>query len=152
MTTGLHKRYESKRDGWIVALILGGAGMMVFAAVSLWFVPAGMNYRLGMTALMLLAAAFMLWVLYGTYYVLEPAQLAIHAGPFHWRVPLEAIEGVTPTHNPLSSPACSLDRLRIRYRGARFGVMISPMDKMVFLHDLAAATGLRVEGERLVKA
>jgi hypothetical protein len=45
------------------------------------------------------------------------------------------IRTVTPTRNPLSSPALSLDRLRIDYgRGRR--IMVSPRDPGAFLREL----------------
>ena len=61
-------------------------------------------------------------------------------------MPLAAIASVEPTRNPLSSPACSLGRLRIRY-GAK-QIMISPLDRVGFLRALAArAPQLALSGE-----
>jgi hypothetical protein len=108
--------------------------------------------RVGMSVMLISAAAFILWVLYATYYTLTDCSLIIRSGPFQWTMPLDAIIEIFPTHNPLSSPACSLDRLYIRYirpGGLRSGVMISPQDKAVFLADLVArAPGLKLEGQR----
>lgn len=50
------------------------------------------------------------------------------------RVPLREIRLVRSTRNPLSSPALSLDRLRIEY--GRRAIMISPDDKARFLEEL----------------
>jgi hypothetical protein len=63
----------------------------------------------------------------------------VRGGPFRWRIPLAAIVSVTPTRNPLSSPACSLDRLRITHRGPRGerGLLVSPASKTGFLDALA---------------
>jgi hypothetical protein len=86
-------------------------------------------------------------VLYAVDYTLEGDALRIRASFFRWRVPLAAIDSVEPTRNPLSSPACSLDRLLIRYGARR--IMISPEDKTVFLRALAArAPQLELGGER----
>ena len=61
-------------------------------------------------------------------------------------MPLAAIDAVEPARNPLSSPACSLDRLRIEYGAKR--IMISPLDKAGFLRALAArAPQLEVSGD-----
>ena len=76
-----------------------------------------------------------LWLLLGTRYILEPDQLLVRSGPFRWRVPIADIVRITPTTNPLSSPALSLDRLRIEY-GRGSAIMISPRDKDRFLRDL----------------
>jgi hypothetical protein len=48
------------------------------------------------------------------------------------------ITAITPTSNPLSSPALSLDRLRIDYGKGR-SVMISPRDKQGFLGAMESA-------------
>ncbi len=46
------------------------------------------------------------------------------------------IESVIPSRNLLSSPACSLDRLHVRYPSSRRGVLISPEDESGFLSGL----------------
>jgi hypothetical protein len=63
-------------------------------------------------------------------------------------MPLKEIEKITLTHNPLSSPALTLDRLWITYRhgGKKRAVMISPLDKDGFLKAVAARVkGMEVE-------
>ena len=134
--------YTSKRDTWIVVLLWIGVGGLVVAAASLWATSESIGFRLGVTILLLATAAFALWVLYGTYYTLTDNELLIRSGPFRWRVEVDAIVEVFPTRNPLSSPACSIDRLRIRYRGSGFGVMISPINKAAFLRDVAARSSV----------
>jgi hypothetical protein len=81
--------------------------------------------------------ALMFWTLYGTNYRLLGDQLLIRSGPFRFRVPLAEITSVAPSRNPTSSPACSLDRLEIRYRGDRARILISPVDQAGFLEALA---------------
>jgi hypothetical protein len=61
--------------------------------------------------------------------------LIVQSGPFKWKVPVAEITGITPTRNPLSSPALSLDRLRINY-GDGNSLMVSPEDKEKFIADL----------------
>ena len=57
-------------------------------------------------------------------------------GPFRWRVPIDAITAITPTRSALSSPALSLDRLRIEY-GER-AILVSPIYKEGFVRALRA--------------
>ena len=45
---------------------------------------------------------------------------------------------IRPTRNPLSSPALSLDRLRIDYGSGR-SIMVSPEDKDKFIGDIEDA-------------
>ncbi len=57
------------------------------------------------------------------------------------------LEHAASSGNPLGSPACSLDRLRIEYGKKR--IMISPPDKPGFLRALAQrAPQLELLGER----
>ena len=58
--------------------------------------------------------------------------LRIVAGPFRWKILLDEITSVEETRNPLSSPALSLDRLKICYGNGRH-IMISPADTAGFL-------------------
>jgi hypothetical protein len=59
------------------------------------------------------------------------------------RIPLADISEVHPTHNLLSAPALSLDRLHVQHGHGLFkAVMISPADRNLFLDDLAQKAGL----------
>jgi hypothetical protein len=49
-------------------------------------------------------------------------------------VPIDSIEKVEATRSPLSSPALSLDRLRINYGKRR--IMVSPSDRAGFLRAI----------------
>jgi hypothetical protein len=95
---------------------------------------------------------FILWIVLRTNYEISPPDLLVRSGPLKWTVPLGGIIEVSPTRNPLSSPALSLDRLAIRYEkqpGRVTTIMISPVDKAAFIRSLCEATaGLRVEGDR----
>ncbi len=144
--------YPSKRDWWLEILLLLAAAGAAAAAVAVWFSPEPLGVRVGITAGSAATAAFVLWVLYGTSYTLTDERLVIRSGPLRWTVPFAAIEEVFPTRNPLSAPACSLDRLHIRRNDARRWLLISPDAKAAFLRDVATrAPGLFVEGDRLVR-
>ena len=71
-------------------------------------------------------------LLIGTHYTVDGNMLRVVSGPFRWKVPIDQIRSVQATRNPLSSPALSLDRLRIEY-GKRRRIMVSPADKAGFL-------------------
>jgi hypothetical protein len=77
-----------------------------------------------------------------TRYTLTESELRIVSGPFRWRIPLQEIRSVTPTRNPLSSPALSLDRLRIEYGNGNW-IMVSPRDKERFLKELQTRLGIK---------
>ena len=76
---------------------------------------------------------------YPVNYEITTSTLEIRSGIFlHYKIPLASIVRVVPTRNPLSSPAWSLDRLRIDYvkNNKKRVIMISPKDKKAFLHEL----------------
>lgn len=158
------KTFESKRDWWVALLLWLTAAVMVAVGIGN-FRESGTPASKGLMLVIVFAcAALILWILYGTRYVVSTDALWVIAGPVRYRIPLESITSVTPTHSPLSSPACSLDRLRINYkRGRRVRVrrrpflkrrvLVSPENKREFLDALAArATHLRRENDRLVTA
>jgi hypothetical protein len=152
MRKNMRQVYPSKRDGWIVILLWAGVAVMLFAAGNLWRAPAPFAFRLLISVLLIFVAAFVLWTLYGTRYTLTENTLIVQSGPFRWVIDLEAITEVFPTRNPLSSPACSLDRLHIRYGKSRIGMMISPQDKAGFLRDLMVRSpGLKLNGDRVLR-
>jgi hypothetical protein len=148
---GGSRPYPSKRDWWIVLIVWATIAMTVFAGVK-----AAQSAFASLLALafVLICAAFvlgLLTILYATYYIISSDRLIAHCGPFKQSVLLQDIEEVVPSHNPLSSPALSLDRLHVRCRGSVFGLLISPIDKQSFLADLVArAPQLRVDGDRAV--
>ena len=55
-----------------------------------------------------------------------------------WKIPVADIVGVTPSRNPLSSPALSMDRLNISY-GKRKFILVSPEDKAGFIRAVEQA-------------
>ncbi|MDJ0910679.1 MAG: PH domain-containing protein [Woeseiaceae bacterium] len=129
------KRFPSKIDAWLVVLLVIAIGGVV-----LGFVVAVMENEdpvatMFMGAAMLLVVMLIVSLLFRTYYSVEGDTLRIVSGPFSWRVPIAEIEALEPTRSPLSSPALSLDRLRIRYSGKK-SIMISPADKQRFARAL----------------
>ena len=84
---------------------------------------------------LLLTVVLISWVYLSTYYVLEGNELRIRSGPFRWRIAIEEIHGVSATRLPWSSPALSLNRLRIDY-GEDKWILLSPERREEFLQRL----------------
>ncbi len=131
----MSERFVSKRDAWLVA-VLWTASLVDFG-VAAWIVARSRAARppSWRRCCSRRACSSSTCSTPRTTRV-EGDALRIRASFFRWRVPLAAIDSIEPTRNPLSSPACSLDRLLIRYGERR--VMISPLDKAGFLRVLAA--------------
>jgi Bacterial PH domain len=64
-------------------------------------------------------------------YEINATELVARSGFMRWRVPLGSIQDVSPSRNPASAPAWSLDRLRVEYsKGAATRTLyVSPEDK-----------------------
>ena len=76
------------------------------------------------------------WIVLQTYLEFRGNYLTIRCGPFSRKLQIDDIEIAAPTRNPLASMALSLDRLAIKTRGGRGG-LISPGDKEQFIHSWA---------------
>ena len=133
-------------------LIWAGAVACAYAGLEQLQTPGPLVFRVALLMLLMAVAGFMLWVLYRTSYTFADDMLLIRCGPFRYRVPLGEIDAVRPSRNPLSSPACSLDRLLITWKGGRKRILISPDDKAGFLRDMARLCAqLRIDGEGLIR-
>ncbi|WP_313055482.1 PH domain-containing protein [Pseudomonas lopnurensis] len=128
--------YPSKIDWWLAVALVCSMAVCAWASVNIVAAGAPAAWWLALPT-MGLGTGLPPWLLFGTRYILEATHLRIKSGPFAWRVPLADITSITPTANPLSSPALSLDRLRIDY-GRGSTVMISPRDKEQFIQEIEA--------------
>lgn len=106
-------------------------------AISQGLRASGTGGLLGAALVPIATVGVPVWLGVSTRYILSDRELLIRAGPLRWRVPLQEINVIEPTRNPLSSPALSFDRLRIDYARGR-SVMISPRNKDAFLRDIEA--------------
>lgn len=139
--------YPSKVDWWL-AVILAATPVVMLVATLLG--PEDGRWA-GLVGTLVIAAVY-LGLVFPTRYGIDRTQLTIRHGLFTKRIELARITEVTPTRSPLSSPALSLDRLKIRWGEGLFGaVMISPARRREFLSELAAKAGLTRDGERLVR-
>ncbi|MDH3338151.1 MAG: PH domain-containing protein [Gammaproteobacteria bacterium] len=132
------KRFKSKVDRWIIVLLVIVIVAEVFAIGSAALQASDPLVTTAMILLGTAIAALIVWLTLGTYYVVDRGKLIVVAGPIRWNVPIEQISSVEATKSPLSSPALSLDRLRIRY-GKNRRIMISPADKAGFLKAIGHA-------------
>jgi hypothetical protein len=104
------------------------------------------------SALLLAAAIMLVWVLSSTWYRVADTELQIRCGPLRWKLALDSVEQVAPSRSVLSGPGLSFDRLRVVYRGASSGVLVSPLDRDGFLDCLVSRSRhLRREGDHLVR-
>lgn len=140
--------FRSKIDWWLAVLL--AVAPLVSLVATLMAPESG---RLaGLSGTWVLAAVY-LGLVFPMRYGLTDRELIIRHGLVRRRIQLADITEVVPTHNPLSSPALSLDRLRITYGTGLFkNVMISPADKAKFLVELALRARLVRSGDGLSRS
>jgi len=126
--------YKSKIDTWL-GIILGGIPVAILFVV--WkLVHAPIPGRWFIAVPILLLGVFLpLSILMFTTYTITSNSLRIRSGFFRWEIPIHNITGVKTTNDPSSSPALSLDRIRIEY-GQAESVTISPINKEEFIRNL----------------
>jgi len=131
--------YKSKIDAWLGAILLAAviACLIAFAAS---LRTGSISAIAAALPALIIGSGLPLWLMTSTNYTLCNTTLLVKCGPLKWRVPIEQITTITPTSNPLSSPALSLDRLRIDY-GRGQSIIISPKDKSQFIQDLESRLG-----------
>lgn len=134
--------FASKVDVWLRIVMWFGVLVPIGAPIVL--AMRGQRGALWLIPVLLIPVALPLWSLWSTDYTFLGSDLHIRSGPFRWRVPLTSVRAVTPTRNPLSSPALSLDRLRIEY-GYSQAIMVSPADKTGFLAAIHARAPIFAE-------
>jgi len=146
--------FPSKRDAWLVVVLLLAAIFLASASLVLAFArPSPTWLAISVSALLLVAAVFVVWVLSATSYRISDTRLVIRCGPLRRRLDLDEVDEITPSRNLLAGPALSLDRLRVRYRGSTTGLLVSPLDRAKFIDCCAShCRHLRREGNRLVRA
>lgn len=129
--------YRSRIDAWLL-VVLGVAVIASLFAV-LAIIPSGTPVALATAVFTaIIGIGLPLWLLLSTRYTLGNGQLVVQSGPFKWRIPVADITSITQSSSLLSSPALSLDRLRIDYMRSS-SLMISPRNKDEFLRDIEAA-------------
>jgi membrane protein YdbS with pleckstrin-like domain len=126
--------FRSKVDIWLIALVIG-IPLLVLEFV---FEGTGVGERgedlLALTIVIAVLALFA-WVYATTRYTITETHLFVKSGPFSWVIPIADIVRIEPTRSPASSPALSLDRLRIQY-GAGGELMVSPANQQGFMMAL----------------
>ncbi|WP_445424863.1 MULTISPECIES: PH domain-containing protein [unclassified Alishewanella] len=126
--------FRSKVDTWLGIVLVAAALSALYGVI--YSLNSGDNADIVASLFALLVSAGLpIWLFNSTRYTLTEQQLLVQSGPFQWQIPIVQISNITPTINPLSSPALSLDRLRIDYGQGR-SLMISPKQQQQFLQAL----------------
>lgn len=129
--------YRSMVDWWLAVLTIGGLGLgLIVVAVAAW--SEGDPLSLGIFLSVLVMVGILAWPVT---YTLTEDELVVRSGVLRWRVRFTEVEGVVATRAMWSSPAWSLDRLRVDYGKGRW-ILISPERREEFVRELKGRAGL----------
>ena len=124
----MRRSFKSAVDSWYYLLIVI---IPVTVLVPIFFAPSETDRMIGIV-IGALAAALPIWLLVSTVYEVHEENLLIRSGPFRWTIPLSDIRTIEPSKSLISSPALSLNRLRIEY-GSYKSILVSPEDQAGFI-------------------
>lgn len=132
------ERFPSKVDRWLIVVLCVAPAISIAAAVAVT-VTTGPGALFAFITPIFVLGLYRL-VVWPIHYDVTDSELTVRFGLFRRRIRISEIRRITPSHNPLSSPALSLDRIRIDYGGHAF-ILLSPADREGF----ATAIKRRVE-------
>lgn len=132
------KRFASKVDGWLIPVMVLSVTGLVAALIAVMIEDVPWTIRILLAGVTVGVTVLLFAVFKYTYYIVDGGTLRIVSGPFRWKIPVTNIVDITPSRNPLSSPALSLDRLKIRSGKKKF-VLVSPEDKAGFIRAIEQA-------------
>lgn len=134
------RKFRSKKDWWILGFIIAMTGLLLQLLLTMYAKGSMAQYPVH-TLIYVLTIAVLWWPVWSTQYRIEAEQLVVSSMFLTWKIPLSTIQKISPSNNSVSSPALSLDRLRIDYQkeGKAKFILISPKDKQAFTQALQQA-------------
>jgi len=141
---------KSKVDWWLFLLAWASAALPAVMGLYQWFVAN--KPKDGLVLLLVGISTFALVLAFTTpmRYRIEAGEITVKFGLFRVRIRVDEVVEVVPSFSLLSSPAWSIDRVKIRFErnGKRKTLLISPEDKQAFMNHLVEVDeGLEWDGE-----
>lgn len=127
--------FVSKVDAWISGIAMAAGFTCLSIAAPMVLFSTSSAERAVLAGIVLVTLVLPIWLLLDTNYTVTGEELRIRSGPFRWRISLNEVRAVSPSRSWLSSPALSLDRIRVQYGAAR-SVLVSPREKQRFVDCL----------------
>lgn len=127
------QKFYSKIDWWVLGFLIAVTGLLVQLLLTMYAKGTMVEYP-EHTAVYVLTIAVLWWPVFNTRYSIQNDTLTIRCMFLNWVIPLANIQQISKTSNPISSPALSLDRLKIEYiqEGKIKHVLISPRNSQQF--------------------
>jgi hypothetical protein len=128
------QRFATKRDTWLVAVVL--LPLAVVPALMFSGAPTGRGAG-GVPVVFLLVAAVVVSMMLRTFYVVADDTLTVWCGPLRYRRAMRDLVQLRSSRSPVSSPAWSLDRIAIGTTRGHW-LLVSPADKAGFVRAVKA--------------
>ena len=131
------QKFHSKIDWWILGFVIAMTGLLVQLLFTMYAKGTMVEYP-EHTMVYIFTIAVLWWPVFSTTYTIGNNTLAIRSMFLKWVISLENIKTVSKTNNSISSPALSLDRLKIEYLkdGKMKQILVSPRDQQGFCKEL----------------
>lgn len=131
------QKFHSKIDWWILGFVIAMTGLLVQLLFTMYAKGTMVEYP-EHTMVYIFTIAVLWWPVFSTTYAIGNNTLTIRSMFLKWVIPLENIKTVSKTNNSISSPALSLDRLKIEYLkdGKMKQILVSPIDQQGFCKEL----------------
>lgn len=89
------QQFSSKLDSWVTVVVFAAVAAIAGTSIS-----STLQARWLIATVLVLSAAAILWVFYGTRYTPTESGLVGQPGPLRWKVDLAGITSVAPTNGP----------------------------------------------------
>lgn len=131
--------FRSKIDWWILGFIIAMSGLLIQLLLTMYAKGTMQEYP-EHTVVYILTIVVLWSPIFTTRYTIQDHVLTIRSLVFKWQIPLANIQKISKTNHSISSPALSLDRLKIEYlkAGEVKQVLVSPKDEKGFCEALQA--------------
>lgn len=129
--------FRSKIDWWFWGVVIATTGLLLQFLWAMYIKGTIQEYP-EHAVIYFFTIVLLWWPILNTRYIVTEQHLVIRSMLFKWQINRSDITKISESHNLISSPALSLDRLRIDYQknGVISHILISPKDKDVFYQAL----------------
>lgn len=135
----MNTRFTSSKSVWISSLIFIVIGLMIVVIGSVFFKELSLKPETFIVVTLAGLVVFLLvWIWYGTYYLIVQNKLIVRSGPFCWTINIDDIRSIKTNQNTLSGinkATLSTKGVELRYGKYKL-LMISPLQETKFIEKL----------------
>jgi hypothetical protein len=129
-------RFRSRRDIWVSLVIYGTVAILIIPLFLL--VNSGASVGVIIMAIFCIAVVgLLLWIYYGTYYIIDNTHIKYFSGPIRGKIEIEKIHTIIKDKNLYTGlrPATAMKGLVVKY-GKYDEIYFSPDTNESFIEEL----------------